>query len=210
MWDIGASRIRFRTVGKIDNVKLAFEALRANTGLRDWEAAMAALKKALFILVLGVTAASAAEFPSRKAGLWILSVKSPDGRAVSMQQCVDAKTDAALQSMSGNMAQRACSKRDVQRSGDTITIDSVCTIAGRTSTTHAVITGSFDSNYTMVMTSQGEGGPTRSTTMTAKWSGPCAAGQKPGDMIMANGFKMNILEMQNGAGRPGMPVPPSR
>jgi hypothetical protein len=171
---------------------------------------MAALKKALFILVLGVTVASAAEFPSRKAGLWILGMKTPDGRTVSMQQCVDAKTDAALQSMSGGMAQRACSKRDIQRSGDTITIDSVCTISGRTRTAHAVITGSFDSNYTMVMTSQGEGTPTRSTTMTAKWIGPCAVGQKPGDVIMANGFKMNILEMQNGTGRPGVPVPPSR
>jgi hypothetical protein len=169
---------------------------------------MAALQKALLILVLGVTAAAAAELPVRKAGLWTLSVKNSDGRTVSMQQCVDAKTDAALQSMGGGMAQRACSKRDVQRSGDTITIDSVCTIAGRTRTTHAVITGSFDSNYTMVMTSQGQGTPAASTTMTAKWTGPCAAGQKPGDTIMANGFKMNILQMQNGAGRPGMSAPP--
>jgi hypothetical protein len=127
-----------------------------------------------------------------------------------MQHCVDAKTDAALQSMSGGMAQRACSKRDIQRSGDTITIDSVCAIAGRTRMTHAVITGSFDSNYAMVMTSQGQGTPTASTTMTAKWTGPCAADQKPGDTIMSNGFKMNILQMQNGAGRPGVPAPPSR
>ncbi len=171
---------------------------------------MAALKKALFILVLGVTAAAAAEFPARKAGLWILSVKSPAGRTVSMQECVDAKTDAALQSMSGGMAQRACSKRDIQRSGNTITIDSVCTIAGRTRTARAVITGSFDSAYTMVITSQGEGAPPTSTTMTAKWTGPCAAGQKPGDVIMGNGFKMNIFEMQKGTGRPAVPVPPSR
>jgi hypothetical protein len=170
---------------------------------------MAAFKTALFILVLGVTAASAAEFPARKAGLWTLSMNMPGGRAVSMQQCVDAKTDAALQSMSGDMAQRACSKRNIQRSGDTITIDSVCTVAGQTRTAHAVITGSFDSNYTMVLTSQGQGTPARSTTMTAKWTGPCAAGQKPGDVIMANGFKMNILEMRNGMGRPGMPAPPS-
>jgi hypothetical protein len=191
-------------------VKLAFEALRANTDLRNWEAAMAVLKTALFILVLGVTAAAAAEFPSRKAGLWILSVKSPGGRDVSMQECVDAKTDAALQSMSGGVAQRACSKRDIQRSGDTTTIDSVCTIAGRTRTARAVITGSFDSSYTMVITSQGDGTPPSTTTMTAKWAGPCAAGQKPGDVIMANGFKMNILDMRNGTGRPGMPMPPSR
>ena len=173
---------------------------------------MVVLKKALFILVLGVASASAAEVPSRKAGLWDLTTKTPDGRTVSIQQCVDAKTDAAMQAMSGGMAQRACSKRDVQRSGDTITIDSVCTIAGRTRTAHAVITGSFDSTYTMVLTSQGEGTATRTTTMTAKWAGPCAADQKPGDMIMANGMKINILEMQNGLRRPGAPMapPPNR
>ena len=173
---------------------------------------MMVLKKALFILVLGVTSAMAAELPSRKAGLWDLSTKLPDGRSVSVQQCVDAKTDAALQSMSGAMTQRACSKRDVQRSGDTITIDLVCTIAGRTRTAHVVITGSFDSGYTMVLASNGPGTPARTTTMTAKWLGPCAAGQKPGDMIMANGMKMNLLDMQKGLSRPGAPMgpPPTR
>lgn len=170
---------------------------------------MGVLKTGLFVFFLGVTAAAAAEFPPRKAGLWDLSVKSADGHTVSMQQCVDAKTDAALQAMSGGMSQRTCSKRDVQRSGDTITIDSVCTIAGQTRTGHAVITGSFDSNYTMVLTSQGAGAPARNTTMTAKWAGACAAGQKPGDVIMANGFKMNILEMQKGMGRLGIPMPQS-
>lgn len=167
---------------------------------------MAALKKTLFILVLGVTAASAAELPPRKAGLWALSIKTPEGRTVSMQQCVDAKTDAALQSMSGGVAQRACSKRDLQRSGDTITIDTVCSFAGRTQTGHTVITGSFDTGYNMVLTIQSQGLPTRTTNMAAKWMGPCAAGQKPGDTIMANGRTINILEMQNGVRRPTPPV----
>ena len=173
---------------------------------------MSRLTWVFFIFCLGAAAASAAEFPPRKAGLWDLSMKTPDGRTVSMQQCVDAKTDAALQSMSGGMAQRACSKRDIQRSGDTITIDSVCTIAGQTRTAHAVITGNFDSSYTMVLTSRAAGTAARSTTMTAKWSGPCAAGQKPGDVIMANGFKMNILDLQNGLPRrlAAPPVAPNR
>lgn len=171
---------------------------------------MAALKKILFILVLSVTAASAAELPARKAGLWSLSMKNPDGRTVSMQQCVDPKTDAALQSMSGGIAQRACSKRDIQKSGDTTTIDTVCAIAGKTQTGHTVITGSFDTGYTMVLTIQTAGMPTRTINMAAKWTGPCAAGQKPGDMIMANGRTINILQMQNGMGGPGMPMPPGR
>jgi hypothetical protein len=173
---------------------------------------MLVLKKALFILVLGVASAAAAEMPSRKAGLWEVTSTLPDGHTVSAKQCVDAKTDAAMQSMSQGMAQRNCSKRDVQRSGDTITIDSVCSFAGKTMTAHAVITGSFDSGYTMVMTSNSTGMPTRTTTITSKWLGACAADQKPGDMIMANGMKMNLLDMQKGAGRPGAPMspPPNR
>ena len=33
-------------------------------------------------------------------------------------------------------------------------------------------------------------------TMDAKWLGPCAADQKPGDMIMSNGMKINIPETE--------------
>jgi hypothetical protein len=92
----------------------------------------------------------------------------------------------------------------VQKSGDTTTIDSVCTVAGKTLTAHVVITGSFDSGYTMVITSQSDALPApRTTTMSAKWLGPCAADQKPGDMIMPNGMKMNLLDMQKSMGQPG-------
>ena len=34
-------------------------------------------------------------------------------------------------------------------------------------------------------------------TIDAKWMGACAADQKPGDMIMAGGRKVNIRDMQN-------------
>jgi hypothetical protein len=176
------------------------------------EETMSVLNRTLFIFFLGVTAASAAELPQRKAGLWDLSIETAAGHTVSMKQCVDAKTDAALQAMGGAMSQRACSKRDIQRSGNTITIDSVCAIAGKTRTGHTVITGSFESAYTMVLTSQGGGMPTLTTTLTAKWTGPCAADQKPGDTIMANGMKMNILGLQNGLGHRMAPpaAPPNQ
>jgi hypothetical protein len=39
--------------------------------------------------------------------------------------------------------------------------------------------------------------------LTARWLGPCAADQKPGDMIMPNGTKMNILNMPKARGQPG-------
>ena len=121
------------------------------------------------------------------------------GRTISMQQCVDAKTDEVMQADSAANAQRDCSKRDVQKSGNTITIDSVCTTAGKPKTAHTVINGSFDSGYTMTITSETEGMPARTLNIEAKWLGPCAADQKPGDTIMPNGVKMNVLEMKQGA-----------
>ena len=43
-------------------------------------------------------------------------------------------------------------------------------------------------------------------TIEAKWLGACKADQKPGDIIMANGMKMNILDMKAGAaGAPATP-----
>jgi hypothetical protein len=38
--------------------------------------------------------------------------------------------------------------------------------------------------------------------LEAKWLGACAAGQKPGDMMMGNGMKMNVLELQKMRGAP--------
>ncbi len=37
-------------------------------------------------------------------------------------------------------------------------------------------------------------------TIAAKWLGPCAAGEKPGDVIMSNGMKMNVIELQKARG----------
>jgi hypothetical protein len=44
-------------------------------------------------------------------------------------------------------------------------------------------------------------------TMEAKWLGPCAADQKPGDIIMSNGVKINIPEMEKRSIAPATPQP---
>jgi len=164
---------------------------------------------AFVVVFICAIPAMAAELPPRKAGLWEMTTTS-NGRTIPIKQCVDAATDQAMQENAGLTPQQSCSKRDVQKSGDTTTVDSVCTIAGKTLTNHMVITGSFDSGYTMTMTSQGDGIPAaRTMTIAAKWAGPCAADQKPGDMIMQNGTKINLIDAQKRAGPPGAPVPPA-
>jgi hypothetical protein len=163
----------------------------------------------LFLAVIGALQAYAGqvvELPNREAGLWEINTGVGD-RTVKLQQCIDAATDHALQTGGGGMPQRDCSKHDVQKSADTTTIDSVCTVAGKTRTSHIVITGSFDSAYTMTVTGQSEGQPARPpVTISAKWLGPCTADQKPGDTIMPDGTKMNLQNMpgvRTGAMPPG-------
>ena len=161
--------------------------------------------------VIGAMPASAAELPSRKAGLWEIKMSFENRNAPGqvIQQCIDASTDQMMQSGVGSNAQAACSKRDVQRSGSTITIDSTCTVGGKTANSHSVVSGSFDSAYTMTVTSDSATipGGKMSMTMAAKWLGPCTGEQKPGDMIMGNGTKMNILDMKKRGAQPGAPLP---
>lgn len=162
------------------------------------------------VLIFFTIPALSAELPARKPGLWEIETTLPSPKIPKqvIRQCVDAATDQMMQSRAGVNSQRNCSKRDLQKSAGSITIDSTCTVAGKTRTSHVVITGSFDSSYTMTVASQSEGAPdSRTITIAAKWIGPCAADQKPGDMIMANGMKMNIMDAQKFGAPPGVRQP---
>jgi Protein of unknown function (DUF3617) len=156
------------------------------------------------VLICAVQAL-AAEPPARKPGLWQVKTSIGSGNAPSqvVRQCIDAATDQMMQSSTGPFAPAVCPQRDVQRSENSITIDSACMLDGKPATVHAVITGSFDSAYAMTVTSQSADIPNMTMTIDAKWLGPCAADQKPGDVIMSNGMKINVPEME----KRGIPQP---
>jgi hypothetical protein len=159
------------------------------------------------VLLLSTMPTLAEELPTRKAGLWELKMNdAPMG-----QQCIDAATEKMIGASAAPAAQQACSKRDVQHSGDTWTIDSTCTFKDKPLKTHVVAKGSFDSAYTQTTTTEGDAdaipGGKLTVKMDAKWLGPCAADQKPGDVIMGNGIKVNLLEMKKRGVLPGAPPP---
>jgi Protein of unknown function (DUF3617) len=144
--------------------------------------------------------AFAADAPARKPGLWEVKTSiDGHGRAVAVQQCIDAATDQMLQSSAGPFSAPACAGREVNKSDTGMTIDSRCDFNGKPASAHAVVTGSFDSAYTMTVTAEGSDLPAMKMTMEAKWLGACAAGQQPGDVIMANGVKVNVPELQKRA-----------
>jgi Protein of unknown function (DUF3617) len=143
-------------------------------------------------VIFAIASASAAEFPVRKAGLWEITVAGP--HSIKVRQCSDAASDQAM-ALAGIGLPADCPKPDVQESGAAITIDSVCKTAGKTTTAHIVITGSLESKYTMTMTSQAPGkSVAASMTLSAEWLGPCRADQRPGDVILPDGTKVNLLQ----------------
>ena len=151
--------------------------------------------------------AAALDLPARKAGLWELKMNF-EGRTIppqTIQQCIDAATDKQMNSIGGNMGRETCSKQDVQKVGSTIVVNSVCQIGPTKTTSHGVITGDFNSAYTVKVSSKREGGPavpgmpadgTSNMTMEAKWLGACKPDQKAGDIVMPGGFKMNVKDME--------------
>jgi hypothetical protein len=153
-------------------------------------------------IALGLLAApaQAADAPLRKPGLWeIKTTIDGRGRAVTVQQCIDATTDQMLQSSAGPFSAAACPGREVNKFDTGMTIDSHCSFNGKAASARADITGSFDSAYTMTVTAEGVDLPAAKMTMEGKWLGACAADQAPGDVIMANGVKVNIPELQKRA-----------
>ena len=158
--------------------------------------------------LIAVAQAFAADAPARKPGLWeVKTVIDGQGRAVTVQQCIDAATDQMLQSSAGPFSAPACAGREVKTSDTGMTIDSRCSFNGKAASAHADITGNFDSAYTMTVTAEGSDLPAVKMTMEGKWLGACTAGQQPGDVIMANGVKVNIPELQKRALAPDTATP---
>jgi hypothetical protein len=154
-------------------------------------------------LLLCGAPALAVELPTRKAGLWelkMLRAGSPNPE-MTMQHCTDETTDKKMTTSLSPMAKQNCSKNDTQKTTTGYVTDSVCSFNGTTMTSRSEVTGDFDSGYSLKVTSHNEGPPAgapRDTEMTleAKWLGACPADQRPGDIVMPGGFRMNITDME--------------
>ena len=164
------------------------------------------MRLAVSVLALAVCASSAIaqEIPTRRAGLWEVTI-THDGRNTppqTMQQCTDAETDKLMNAFGGALSADMCSKQEIKKAGATLVINAVCQVGPMKSTSQSVVSGDFSSNYTVKVTSKLEGVPAKvqdvggATTIQARWVGACKAGQRPGDIVMANGQTMNIRDLR--------------
>ncbi|CAN5217012.1 hypothetical protein BH09PSE6_BH09PSE6_25680 [soil metagenome] len=146
--------------------------------------------------------ALAVDLPARKPGIWHLTVPSKD-KPIDVYQCIDAATDKRMRELGESMPTANCSTPIWRREGSTVLIgEASCTgAAGPQSpatpyTLATRVTGNFETDYQVQITRTpplANAGP--ALNLTAKWEGPCKAGQKPGDMIMPGGRTINIEQM---------------
>jgi hypothetical protein len=147
--------------------------------------------------------ARAVEMPVRKAGLWEMKMVRTGSQLpeMTMQHCTDEATDREMNTGLAPAAKDVCSRHDIQKTATGYVADSVCNVAGASLTSHSEVTGDFNSAYSVKSTSHAEHGPAavpRDSAMTieAKWLGACKPDQKPGDIVMPGGFKLNIKDME--------------
>lgn len=170
------------------------------------------------LLIAACLAAAAApafaagfELPPRKPGQWEMSI-TVDTAAMPPQvirMCLDQETDKLLNAKFSGMASSMCSKQEQKKDGDTIVLDSECVVGDVRAVSHSVVTGDFDSAYTMKtdttmsgsnaprgITQVTPGGPmNQSTTIAARRVGECEANVKPGDIDLGGGRTMNVRDM---------------
>jgi hypothetical protein len=159
------------------------------------------------LVLAGVTtsmAACAVDLPQRKPGLWQVTTTSP-GRDMPprvVQMCMDASTDAAMTSLGTAMAGGVCSRNEITRAGATVTTVSVCKVGQTQAASQAVTRFMGDSAYHTDIKSSFDppvmGQATAVLAQDAKWTGACPAGMQPGDLVMANGMKLNIKTIMGG------------
>ena len=160
------------------------------------------LKQILTIIAVSASVtATAADLPKRKSGLWeVTNISSAQGKgdpsAMIMSMCVDQNSDADWLKQG---QQIKCSKEDFKVERDRLTFSSVCNFGNTTATSKGVASGDFNKAYTVETHSTYDppmaGLKEASNKITAKWLGPCKAGQRAGDVIMPNGTTINMNDL---------------
>ena len=144
-----------------------------------------------------------AALPASRAGLWRESTLR-DGRELGlmgeMSACLDADPGARLSTLVGHAGRSRCQNLSVTRDGDGgYHFSSACDLGlGGRVVTQGELTGDLSSRYRVTSRTDASGAILASMNghheidLEANYLGPCPAGMKPGDVVIANGMKMNV------------------
>jgi hypothetical protein len=137
------------------------------------------------------------ELPPVRPGLWDIRSGSTGDASGAVRQCIDEATFREMLQTGQRMMGSACSPLVVRRAGDTYTAEIRCVLGPSTIESRSELTGDFQTSYQSVTRTSiapplfGQGGSTE--VSSGRFLGACEKGMKPGDAIMPDGRRMNVL-----------------
>lgn len=138
-----------------------------------------ALILALAALVASLPpAAAAADFPTRKSGIWETTMTMDGGAPFTNRMCFSPEVEKKVQETTA----AACSRYEVHRDGAAWVIDSTCKIGADVTSGRVVTTGDFTTRIHAEVASESAGKKT-AMTLDAKWLRDCAPNEKPGAIV---------------------------
>jgi len=150
-----------------------------------------------------VSAAEARPAPVRKPGLWKNSVLAEGAGGVQgVKICLDKEAEKILSLWGQGGSRGKCSVNEVsQRPDGRWTFNSVCEPGdGVKVSTQGSVVGDFSSRYQAQYRVVTNNAPDpafngeKIITIDAEWIGECPSGMRPGDMELADGQRMNVLD----------------
>lgn len=136
--------------------------------------------------------------PSRKAGMWELTMAARGRPDVTLLMCIDTKTDQEMMDAWLSPVTKLCPDPAWRRQESAILIESECSNGGRSVVSRAELSGDFDREHTLrVSTKSGIGAASEvELTQTMRYvSELCTGGLIPGGVKLPNGAKMNMKRM---------------
>jgi len=145
-----------------------------------------------------------ADLPARKAGLWevVVQAHAPAGgmrqAAQTVRQCTDARAER-LMLLSIVPGQEHCSRFTVAGSaaGGGYDIVGACSVHDQRVVLHAQLRGDLESAYSgTYRVEHASAAPVvnGSVDFQGRWLGQCGPGMRPGDMLLPNGIKVNVVD----------------
>lgn len=140
----------------------------------------------------------------RKQGLW--EQRLSDGQTTQVTRlCLNGAAHLAMAYLGEGLNRDLCSKRQMVRGADgTWTFSSTCAASGGARvTTSGTASGDYTSHYQLKLQRSQVGGLTpgvRNYVVDAAWKGDCPPNMKPGDMVLADGRKAAISQVNPSKG----------
>lgn len=146
------------------------------------------------------------DFPRRKPGLWEIRNAASDNLGMPpTAYCIGEQTDTARNHLDRTPGEKgSCSIGPFKRAGISWLAESVCKESRTVVVSQSIASGDFQSQYridTLVFYSPPLANNKREDreAVTGRYLGPCAAGQRAGDLIVPG---MGVLNMSDGTLRP--------